>query len=110
MVITEHPLLIVTTQLDTICEQTLANLTADSVDVGIANIQQVLAERQVLLDEWNREPIEGFLELNEQVQKKMERIFTHTAEQVRSVRKKQVASQGYRQRADVQGSFFDSRE
>ncbi len=110
MVASEHPLLIVTTQLDTICERLIADLSADSLDTGIATLQQVLAERQVLLDEWNREPIEGFLELNEQVQKKMERIFTHTAEQVRSVRKKQVASQGYRQRADVQGSFFDSRE
>lgn len=110
MATTEHPLVTVTLQLNAICDQTLANLNADSLDVGIENLQQVLLQRQALLDNWNREPIKGFLELNQQVQKKMERIFAHTAEQVRSVREKQVASKAYRQQADVQGSFFDSRE
>lgn len=110
MVSEEQTLLSITKELDTICEELLKNLTVDVLDEGITTLQQLVEKRHSLLEQWDGEPIEGFVAFNQQVQQKMERIFLHTAEQVRSVRKKQQASKAYRQQADTQGSFFDARE
>lgn len=110
MVAEKTTLLTVTKELDTFCNHLLENLSVDTLDEGIAKLQQLLEQRQFLLEQWNGEQVEGFFELNQQVQQKMERIFLHTAEQVRSVRTKQQASRAYRQQADTQGSFFDARE
>ena len=110
MVSKEETLLSVTKELDIICNQLLNNLTVDVLDEGIATVQQLIEKRQTLLEQWTGEPAGEFIELNQQVQQKMERIFLHTTEQVRSVRTKQQASRAYRQQADTQGSFFDARE
>lgn len=104
--------------MNTLCDSIITNPQDESVEQNIEKLQNFLSERQALLDILIATSIEDrkllkqpeLVELDKQVQNKMQKIFSMMRENVQTIRSKRRVSQAYRQAPDSQGSYFDLRK
>lgn len=115
--LTLDPIIELTQTIDTHCDEMKSHLTDESFLETIEFLQSLLDQRQVMIEQlesqdmnqFSKEQKELLLELDVSASKKINVLFTATAEKMSNLRSQQRASQGYKVNANEQGSFFDAR-
>lgn len=115
--LTLDPIIELTQTIDAHCDEMKSHLTDENFLLSIEFLQSLLDKRQVMieqlesqdLNQFSKEQKDQLLQLDISASKKINELFTTTAEKMTNLRSQQRASEGYKVNANEQGSFFDAR-
>ena len=106
-----------TQTIDAHCDDMTSHITDENFLETIEFLQSLLDKRQVMIEQLEAQDMSRFskgqkdhlLQLDISASKKINALFTATAEKMSNLRSQQRASEGYKMNANEQGSFFDAR-
>lgn len=115
--LTLDPIIELTQTIDAYCDEMKSHLTNENFLGKIEFLQSLLDKRQVMIEQlesqdmnlFSKEQKEHLLQLDISASKKINALFTATAEKMSNLRSQQRVSEGYKVNASEQGSFFDAR-
>ncbi|MFC4355281.1 hypothetical protein ACFO0S_09505 [Chryseomicrobium palamuruense] len=115
--LTLDPIIELTQTINAHCDDMKSHLTDENFLGAIEFLQSLLDKRQVMIDnlesrdmnQFSKDQKEQLLQLDISASKKINALFTATAEKMSNLRSQQRASEGYKVNANEQGSFFDAR-
>lgn len=114
---TLDPLIELTQTIDAYCDEMQAKVNDENFLVTIEFLQALLDKRQEMIEGLESQDMNRFsssqkeqlLQLDISASKKINTLFTATAEKMSNLRSQQRASEGYKTHSNEQGSFFDIR-
>lgn len=107
----------ITQAIDTHCDEMQTKINNENFLITIESLQSLLDKRQQMIEAYEVQEMASFpigqreklVQLDIAVSKKINTLFSATAEKMLNLRSQKRASEGYKVNANLQGSFLDIR-